>query len=145
MTKQLALVALLLAACGGDGNEVHTAALAGTWETNVSTVKLRAVFVGNEATGSAKLTQITPGDTATCEISLISDGSFTLAGASITITATSARQTTSAGCNGGESDTAVTDLTPQQNFASALSGPFVLTKTTLKLGNSYPTFMRVSQ
>lgn len=142
---RLALAAILFgAACGGDNKQVDTPLLAGDWETQVDTVRLEATFTGDVERGTVKLAQSVPGGAPTCEIASRTEGTYSVSGTSITITVTSARQTTSSACGGGATDTAIADLGPLQNFASALSGPFVLTEATLKLGSSYPTFNRVT-
>lgn len=134
--------AIWLTACGGDSGSMNQApSLLGSWATQASGVALRATFSGEETGGSAKLSQVLSTDAANCQTSLFADGKFTASNSSITITVTSAHQTTTAGC-GAVTDTPITDLTPLQNFAGALSGPYVLTETTLKLGNAYPTFDR---
>lgn len=139
---RLALAALVLAACGGGDKHTGSPSLVGDWEAAVDTVRLEATFAGDGASGSAKLAQIVPGDVASCEIATRTEGTYAVSGTAITITVASARQITSSACSGGATDTAVADLGPLQSFASALSGPFVLTESTLKLGSSYPTFSR---
>jgi hypothetical protein len=146
MSTRLALVAaLLLTACGGnnEGNNTNDLTLVGTWESQVDTVRLRAVFTGKHTSGTFALSQFVPGDTATCETGIHSEGMFTNLNKSLVLPVASGHQTTSAGCSGGATDTPVSDLMPLQNFADALSGPYVLTETTVKLGSSYPMFTRV--
>jgi len=140
-TALLSAVLAIASACGG--TTMTSNSVVGTWKSEVSGVTITAVFSGSATSGTAQLTQTATvsGDTATCRSSSISNGAYTVSGSSITITATSARQTTS-GCSFADTDTPVSDLGPSMNFAAALSGPFVLTDTTLKLGTAYPTLTR---
>lgn len=142
--KALASVVLALASAACGGATMNSAnSVVGTWKSDVSGVTITAVFSGSATSGTAQLTQTTAvgGDTATCRSSSISNGAYTVSGSSITITATSAHQTTT-GCSFADTDTPISDLGPSMSFAAALSGPFVLTDTTLKLGASYPTLTR---
>lgn len=67
-------------------------------------------------------------------------GTFQVTGQSVTITAADAKQRT-AGCSFPDTEQP-TDKQAAMNYAGALSGPFLVTATTLRLGASYPQFTR---
>jgi len=139
---KIRFLALLLfaSACGAPAS---TGGIVGVWQATITNVVLTTTLSGNATSGPSKLSQQTMvgGDLATCRADQISDGSYDVSGSSITFTVTSAHQVSS-GCSFPDSDTPITDLHASQNYATALSGPFVLTDTTLKLGMAYPTFTR---
>ena len=140
--KTLLLFCALASGCGGTpGNS--SGGLLGGWQTTLASVVVTVTFSGSATSGTVETMQSTAvsGDLATCRTDLIGTGPFTVSGTSVTLTATSARQKT-AGCTNPDTDTPLTDISAQMNFAGALSGPFVLTDTTLMLGTSYPTLTR---
>jgi hypothetical protein len=139
----LAAIGCLSIACGSSSS---SPTIAGTWEGMAAAgVKLTAVFTpaATPSAGSSRLIQTVPvsGDTPTCSSSIIGDGAYTITGSSIAITVTSGRSTVT-DCSVPDTDTAVTDLKELQGFAMTLSGPFILTETTLKLGTAYPALTR---
>lgn len=123
-------------------NEVSAPSLLGNWESKVSTVTLTATFAGSPESGTATLVQSISlsGDTPTCRADYVDTGTFQVTGQSVTITVTDAKQRTS-GCSFPDTEQPA-DKQAGMNFAGALSGPFIVTETSLRLGASYPQFTR---
>ena len=135
---------LPLTGCGAGSSPTPTPApsLLGTWETKVDPVTISVTFTGSAASGTATAVQSTPvsDDRPTCHVELTDTGSYHVAGTSVTLTASGSTQRIS-GCSTpdlegpGNQDAA-------SSFFGALSGPFILNDSELRLGNSYPTFTR---
>lgn len=127
-----------IAGCGGDSPP----SLLGNWETKVDSVTIGVTFAGSPESGTSTTVQSTPvgGDMPTCRAENVGIGTFQVLGTSVTLTVTEAKQRTR-GCSFPDSEMP-TDKNPAMNFASALSGPFVMNDPQLQLGNSYPKFTR---
>lgn len=115
----------------------------GTWQTSAASVELTVTFSGSMNSGTAELIQTTAlsGDLPSCRVQLIGTGTFEVMGTSITIQTQTGKQRTTS-CSFPDTETPIADQQPLMNFAMALSGPFFITKSQLKLGNSYPAFDR---
>jgi hypothetical protein len=125
--------------------EAAQKSLLGTWESRVDPVVITAVFTspgGASGSGAVTTVQSTPvgGDQPTCRAEYVYTGTFQVSGSSVTLNLTTAKMRT-VGCSSPDSETPA-DPQLAMNFAGALSGPFLLSETQLKLGNAYPTFTR---
>ena len=133
------------ASAPGDSNSAAPDLL-GTWQTNVGMVAISVSFSGSATTGTVQTVQSSPvgGDLPSCRGDVVGNGTFVVSGGAVTLDTPAGVQRTH-GCMAADTESPLTDATPLRNFAGALSGPFVLTETTLMLGTSYPQLNRVTR
>jgi len=116
--------------------------LLGSWESRVDSVVITADFTGTATAGNVTTVQSAQvgGDTPTCRSEYVGIGTFTVSETSLTIAVSDAKIRT-LGCSFPDSENPG-DRQSAMNFAGALSGPFELSETQLRLGNAYPIFTR---
>lgn len=141
---------MVLSGCGGSATttdaHVTTTSLAGVWQTTLGGVAITVTFSG-ETSGAVETVQSTtgPDGVPACRLDLVGTGTFVVSGSSVTLTTPSGVQHVHGCPTTPDSETPLSDPMPLMSFAAALSGPFVLTETTLQLGSSYPILTRLTR